>query len=86
MGIKEHVFSTLPRDIPLEDLVPKGGFYRRLEETLDLSFVRNLVAPLYARSGRLSADPMVFFKLQLVRFFEGLRLEREMMRVAEGRM
>ncbi len=31
-------------------------------------------------------DPVVFFKLQLVMFFEGLRSERELMRVAADRL
>jgi transposase len=86
MGIKERVFSPLPREVSLEDLVPRDHFYRRLEETLDLSFVRDLVRRLYARGGRPSVDPVVFFKLQLVMFFEGLRSERELMRVAADRL
>jgi hypothetical protein len=49
MGTKERVFSPLPHDVSLEDLVPKDNFYRRLEKALDLSFVRDLVRPLYAR-------------------------------------
>ena len=76
MGTKDRRFAPLPRDVPLEDLVPRDNFYRRLEQTLDLSFVRELVAPLYAQGGRPSVDPVVFFKLQLVMFFEDLRFER----------
>src|SRR5215217_8703482 len=76
MGIKVRSFATLPRDLSLEDLVPEDHFYRRLEARLDLSFVHELVAPLYAEGGRPSVDPAVFFKLQLVMFFEGLRSER----------
>ncbi len=45
MGTKERVFSPLPHGVSLEDLVPQDNFYRRLEETLDLSFVRDLVRP-----------------------------------------
>jgi len=86
MGIKERVFSPLPREVSLEDLVPEDSFYRRLEAALDLSFVRDLVRPLYAGGGRPSVDPVVFFKLQLVLFFEGLRSERELMRVAADRI
>jgi transposase len=69
MGIKMRTFSPLPHDLSLEDLVPNDHFYRRLEARLDLSFVRELVGPLYAR-GRPSVDPVVFFKLQLVIFKE----------------
>ncbi|HEV2744211.1 MAG TPA: transposase [Rubrobacter sp.] len=56
-----------------------------MEATLDLSFVRDLVEPLYA-GGRPSVDPMVFFKLQLVMFFEDLRSERQLMRVVADRL
>ena len=84
MGTKIRNFVPLP-DLSLEELVPKDNFYRRLEETLDLSFVRNLVEERYAPSGRPSVDPVVFFKLQLVLFFEGLRSERQLMAVVAER-
>lgn len=79
MGTKIRNFAPLP-DLSLEELIPKDNFYRHLEETLDLSFVRDLVedryAARYAASGRPSVDPVVFFKLQLVLFFERLRIEK----------
>ena len=34
--------------------------------------------PLYAKGGRPSVDPVVFFRLQLVMFFEDIRSEREL--------
>ena len=86
MGTKHHRFEPLPRDVSLEDLVPKDHFYRCLERTLDLSFVRELVAPLYAGGGRLSVDSVVFFKLQLVMFFEDIRSERQLVRVVCDRL
>jgi transposase len=86
MGTKIRSFSPLPHDLSLEDLVPKDNFYRRLEGRLDLSFVRELVAPLYAKGGRPSVDPVVFFKLQLVLFCEDLRSERQLMGVVADRL
>ena len=86
MGIKERNFRPLPDDLSLEALVPKDNFYRRLEERIDLSFVRELVLPLYANGGRHSIDPVVFFKLQLVLFFENLRSERQLMEVVDDRL
>ena len=86
MGPKVRSFAPLPDELSLEDLVPKDHFYRRLEARLDLSFVRELVAPLYAHGGRPSVDPVVFFKLQLVMFFEDIRSERQLMGVVADRL
>jgi transposase len=86
MGIKERNFHPLPEDISLEELVPKDNFYRRLQERLDLSFVREMVEGLYAASGRPSIDPEVFFRLQMVMFYEDIRSERELMRVVSDRL
>ena len=85
MGTKARAFAALP-PVSLEDLVPPGHFYRHLERTLDLGFVRDLVRDAYAARGRPSIDPVVFFKLQLVLFFEGLRSERQLMRVVADRL
>jgi transposase len=85
MGIKERAFGPLC-NLSLEALVPGDHVYRHLDATLDLSFVRDLVADCYAAGGRPSIDPVVFFKLQLVMFFEGLRSERQLVRVAADRL
>src|SRR6266571_4527280 len=81
MGSKERSFAPLV-NVSLEELVPHDHFYRHLERTLDLSFVREFVQQTYAGGGRPSIDPIVFFKLQLVMFFEGIRAARQLMRHA----
>jgi transposase len=86
MGTKIRNSSPLPYDLSLEDLVPEDHFYRRLDAALDLSFLREQGAPLYATGGRPSVDPVVFFELQLVMFFEDLRSERQLMRVVSDRL
>src|SRR5215208_2104967 len=68
--------------VSLETLVPTDHFYRHLEAKLDLSFVRDWTRELYADRGRPSIDPIVFFKLQLVTFFEGIRSERKRIETA----
>jgi transposase len=85
MGTKIRDFAPLP-NLSLEELVPKDNFYRRLEERVDLSFLRELVSDCYASSGRPSVDPVVFFRLQLVMFFEDIRSERQLMEVAADRL
>jgi transposase len=85
MGSKERHFAPLI-NVSIEELVPQDHFYRHLERTLDLSFVREFVQETYASSGRPSIDPIVFFKLHLVMFFEGIRSERQLMRHATDRL
>jgi transposase len=71
-----------PIAVSLEDLLPQNHFYRHLEAKLDLGFVRDWTRDLYAERGRPSIDPVVFFKLQLVMFFEGIRSERQLIETA----
>ena len=78
LGHKAREFKQ-HKSISLEDLVPDDNFYRRVERSIDLSFVRELAAEYYASIGRPSIDPVVFFKLQLIAFFEGIRSERQLM-------
>src|SRR5215469_3283883 len=85
MGTKERHFAPLIH-VSLEELVPQDHFYRHLERTLDLSFAREFVQKIYESLGRPSIDPVVFFKLQLVLFFEHIRSERQLMRAAADRL
>src|ERR1700694_4416262 len=85
MGTKRRKFAPQV-NVSLEELVPQDHFYRHLERTLNLSFVREFVQETYAGKGRPSIDPVVFFKLQLVMFFEGIRSERQLMRHAADRL
>ena len=85
MGTKERAFAPLVA-VSLEALVPQDHFYRHLQRTLDLSFVRDLVRYCYAKRGRPSVDPVVYFKLQLVMFFEGVRSERLLLRLVADRL
>ncbi len=85
MGKKERTFAPLI-NMSLEELVPQDQFYRHVERTLDLSFVREFVHGTYAGAGRPSIDPVVFFKLQLVMFFEDIRSERLLMKHAADRL
>jgi transposase len=85
LGTKARLLTPV-NAISLDELVPADHLYRHLDRTVDLSFVRDLVQDTYADKGRPSVDPVVFFKLQLVLFFEGLRSERQMLRLAADRL
>jgi transposase len=85
MGTKARIFTPIAV-VSLEDLVPSTHFYRHLDHVLDLSFVRDLVKETYAERGRPSIDPVVFFKLQLVMFFEDIRSERLLMQLVADKL
>ena len=62
MGTKERTFAPIVA-VSLEALVPQDHFYRHLQRTLDLSFVREFVQDTYLLGGRPSVDPEVFFRM-----------------------
>jgi len=78
LGYKARDFRPLT-EVSLEDLVPEDNFYRQVEHTIDFGFVRGLAGEFYSCIRRPSIDPVVFFKLQLIAFFEGIRSERQLM-------
>src|SRR5687767_13983548 len=75
-----------PVSVSLEELGPRDHFYRYLEARLDLSFVRVWVGRCYPDRCRPSIDPVVFFKLYLVMFFEGIRSELMLLALAADRL
>ena len=85
MGTKARIFTPVTA-VSLDELVPANHFYRHLDHVVDLSFVRDLVKETYAERGRPSIDPVVFFKLQLVMFFDDIRSERLLMQLAADRL
>jgi IS5 family transposase len=62
--------------VSTETLVPPQHVLRRLHAALDLSFVRERVAPCYSEIGRLSVDPEVVARLWILQHFYGFS-ERE---------
>jgi transposase len=86
MGRKVRHVTPVPV-VALDEWVPVDHFYRHLDRVLDLSYVGDLVQEHYAAGmGRPSVDPVVFFKRHLVMFFEGIRSERQLMRLAADRL
>jgi transposase len=85
LGTKVRQFIPIP-GLSLDELVPADQCYRHLEQVLDRKFIRHLVQDTSAATGRASVDPVVFFKLQLVMFFEGVRSERHLMRLVADRL
>ncbi len=75
MGKKERSFAPLI-NVSLEDLVPADHFYRHLERTLDLSFVREFVQETYAGGGRPSIASLVQKCSPMRQMAKGIGLSR----------
>lgn len=69
MGRQVEV-AQLFYEFSLERHVPTGHLLRRIDEVLDLSWLRAELAPFYSNKGRLSIDP----ELMVVGQFETRRL------------
>jgi transposase len=61
--------------------IPEKHVLRRLNQCLDLEFVREEVAGKYGRNGQVSVDPVVIMKMMLLLFLDDVKSERELMRV-----
>ncbi len=70
----------------LSDQIPKDNLYRRLRETLDLSFLYRDTKELYGRTGNPSIDPVVFFKLLITGYLENLTSDRKLVEHCSMRM
>lgn len=64
--------------VSLGDLVPIDNFYRKLSESLDLSFLYKATAKYYGREGQESIDPVVFFKILLVGYWNNINSDRKL--------
>lgn len=67
--------------VSLEDLVPQDHLVRKIEQTVDFSFIHDLVADLYcSNNGRPAFDPTKMFKLLLIGYIFGIRSERQLIK------
>ena len=70
----------------LSDRVPEDNFYRRLNELLDLRWLYKATQSYYGKEGQQSIDPVVFFKLMLIGYFENLGSDRRIINTVSMRM
>ncbi len=70
-GKKNYTEKLFP-GFQMSDRIPGENLYRRLRETLDLSFLYKDTKALYGRTGNPSIDPVVFFKLLITGYLENI--------------
>ncbi len=84
-GRKDYT-EKLFTSFQLSNRVPKENLYRRLRETLDLSFLYKDTKELYGKTGNPSIDPVVFFKLLLTGYLENITSDRKLVEHCSMRM
>src|SRR3954451_22788876 len=75
-----HAFDPrVKTTIDLESFVAEDHFLSRIDRVLDLAFIRELIASRYAaEKGRPSIDPEVYFRMQLLAYFNGITKDRRL--------
>ncbi len=62
----------------LDQVVPQDHLVRKIDTTIDFSFIYELVEELYSgESGRPAIDPVVLFKIPFIQYIFGIRSMRQ---------
>ena len=65
----------------IDELVPADHLLRKIDKTIDFSFIHDLVKDLYCSdNGRPALDPTLLFKLLFLGYLYGVRSERQLIR------
>lgn len=84
-GKKNYQDKRIP-SFRLSERVPRENFYRRLNDVLDLQWLYEATKKYYGREGHKSIDPVVFFKLILIGYFENLLSDRRIIQTVSLRL
>jgi len=76
---KQDYQPELISTVNIESLVPQNHLLRKIDKTLDLSFIRKETEDLYClNNGRPSIDPELFIRMMLIMTLYGIRSERQL--------
>jgi len=64
--------------INLDEFVPKQHLLRKIEKTVDFSFIYEKVEHLYSSIGRKSIDPVILLKMLLIGYLYNIDSERRL--------
>ena len=78
MGPRKEAQAALFYEFYLEDHVPKDHLLRSIDRFVDLSDMRNHLAPFYSSIGRPSIDPELIIRMLLIGYCMGVRSERQL--------
>jgi len=83
---KKQYTEKLFVQFQLSDRIPEDNFYRLLDNVLDLQFLYKATNSFYGEQGQQSIDPVVFFKLMMVGYFENVCSDRKIISMAGMRL
>ncbi len=75
---RKDIQPKMMYQVNIDMLVPADNFYRKLAQTLDLTFLYNATAKYYGNEGQVSIDPVVFFKICLVGYLNNINSDRRL--------
>jgi transposase len=78
MGPRQVAQGALFYEFSIEDHVPQDHMLRAMDRFVDLSGIRQHLAPYYSSTGRPSVDPELMIRMLLVGYSMGIRSERRL--------
>jgi transposase len=78
MGHNEKPQKPLFYSFNLDNLVPQDHLLRKIDHFLDLSDLRQHLAPYYSHTGRPSVDPELMIRMLIIGHCLGIRSERRL--------
>lgn len=78
MGSSDKPQDELFYAFNLDDMVPQDHLLRDIDRVLDLSDLREHLAPYYSHTGRPSVDPELMIRMLLIGYCCGIRSERQL--------
>ncbi len=76
LGPKQEAQGALFYEVSIEDHVPQDHLLRSIDRFVDLSGIRQHLAPFYSSTGRPSIDPELLIRMLIVGYCLGIRSER----------
>jgi transposase len=74
LGRQDRLFH----EFCLDDVVPAAHLLRKIDAVLDLSWLRDDLAPFYSHTGCRSVDPELMIRMLLVGYCYSIRSERRL--------
>ena len=78
LGPKQEAQGALFYEFSIEVHVPQDHLLRSIDRFVDLSGIRQHLAPFYSNTGRPSIDPELLIRMLLVGYCLGIRSERRL--------